>query len=433
MTSTRLIVKTLARAFIAGDFTEEALLERGSLVCGDKKPFWLKAVVKALLKSYSETSRPRFKEIEEHIRILPPFEKALSLGRIKVNASAVEFLSPPQMRPVAGSPESWKLPQATDFRALAEVLELHPDDLGWFTDPRCRTEHYHYRWHEKGKGRGRRLIEIPKPLLKQTQRTLLAKVVEKIPPHESSCGFQKERSIFDFVAPHCQKRFVLKVDLEDFFPSITPARVVRLFMTAGYPEYVAVVLATLASNAVPSEVLDESGLSIQAQAKLLRHHLPQGAPSSPALANLCAFRLDCRLSGLARAAGAVYTRYADDLLFSGGDDFRRGARKFYIAALAVIIDEGFKANLRKTRFMQASQRQHAAGLILNEKPNVKREEYDQLKAILHNCVREGWQSQNLNKHPEFRSHLEGRLGWVSASNSARGEKLRAVFEKIVWD
>lgn len=432
MTSTRLIVRTLAQAFIAGDFTEEALLERGSLVCGDKKPAWLKAVVKALLESYSETSRPRFKEIEEHIRILHDFEDALLLGKIEVNARAVEFLSSPKMRPVSGSPEGWKLPPAVNFQALAKVLELHPDDLGWFTDPRCRTEHYHYRWHDKGKGRGKRLIEIPKPLLKQAQRTLLANVVEKIPPHESSCGFQKDRSIFDFVAPHCQKRFVLKVDLEDFFPSITSARVVRLFMTAGYPEYVAVALATLAANAVPPDVLVKSGLPMLAQVKLLGHHLPQGAPSSPALANLCAFRLDCRLAGLARASGAVYSRYADDLLFSGGDDFRRGARKFYIAVLVVIIDEGFKANLRKTRFMPSSQRQHAAGLVLNEKPNVRRTEFDQLKAILHNCVQSGWRSQNLNEHPEFRSHLEGRIGWIAASNSVHGEKLSASFDRVEW-
>ncbi len=160
------------------------------------------------------------KKIEEHNRILHDFEDALLLGEIEVNAGAIELLSPPGMRPVSGSPEGWKLPAAVNFQELAKVLELHPDDLGWFTDPRCRTEHYHYRWHEKGKGRGKRLIEIHKPLLKQAQRTLLANVVEKIPSHESSCGFQKGRSIFDFVAPHCQKRFVLKVDLEDFPPRL---------------------------------------------------------------------------------------------------------------------------------------------------------------------------------------------------------------------
>ncbi|MDB4359117.1 reverse transcriptase domain-containing protein [Verrucomicrobiales bacterium] len=203
-------------------------------------------------------------------------------------------------------------------------------------------------------------------------------------------------------------------------------------MTAGYPEYVAVVLATLASNEVPPDVLSESRFPMHAQVKLMRHHLPQGAPSSPALANLCAFRLDCRLAGFARAAGAVYSRYADDLLFSGGEDFRRGARKFYIAVLAVIIDEGFKANLRKTRFMQSGQCQHAAGLVFNEKPNVRQAEFDQLKAILHNCVESGWQSQNLTKHPEFRIHLEGRVGWIAASNPDRGEKLRALFDRVKW-
>lgn len=432
MTSSRQIIRILAQAFVAGELRDEALFESGALVCIGRKPAWLKAVTRALFESFPETSRPRLREIEEHIRMLPAFESALSRGKLKVVAGSGKSHMPPKMRPASGSPETWCVPAATDFQELAGVLDLDPDDLGWFTDRRCRAEHYHYRWHSKGKGRGRRLIEIPKPLLKQAQRTMLAEVVEKIPPHEGSCGFQKERSVFDFVRPHCQKRFVLKLDLEDFFPSVTSARIVRLFMTAGYPEYVSIVLATLASNAVPPEVIAKSGLSIHSQARLMHQHLPQGAPASPALANLCAFRLDCRLAGLARASGADYTRYADDLLFSGGDDFRRGARQFYIAVLAVIIDEGFKTNLRKTRFMPSSQRQHAAGLVLNEKPSVRREEFDRLKAILHNCVAEGWQSQNRENHSDFRNHLLGRIGWVAVSDAERGERLRSSFAKIQW-
>src|SRR5208282_1714381 len=80
-------------------------------------------------------------------------------------------------------------------------------------------------------------------------------------------------------------------------------------------------------------------------------HLPQGAPTSPSLANFCAYRADCRLTGLAEAAGAVYTRYADDLAFSGGEEFERRVQRFSIHAAAVLLEEGFTAHHRKTRIM----------------------------------------------------------------------------------
>ena len=78
-----------------------------------------------------------------------------------------------------------------------------------------------------------------------------------------------------------------------------------------------------------------------------RPHLPQGAPTSPALANLCAFRLDRRLSGLAEAAGARYTRYADDLAFSGDVPFGRMAERFSVQVAAIVAEEGFSVAARK--------------------------------------------------------------------------------------
>jgi len=160
--------------------------------------------------------------------------------------------------------------------------------------------------------------------------------------------------------------------------------------------------------------------------------LPQGAPTSPALANLCAFGLDRRLAGAAAAVGAEYSRYADDLAFSGDAAFARRIQKFSTFAAAIALDEGFDVNFRKTRIMHHAQRQLVCGLVVNERPNLPRRDYDRLKAILTNCRRHGVDAQNREERADFRAHLQGRVAWVEAVAPARGAKLRALFEAISW-
>jgi hypothetical protein len=162
-------------------------------------------------------------------------------------------------------------------------------------------------------------------------------------------------------------------------------------------------------------------------------HLPQGAPTSPALANLCTWRLDARLSALAAAAGAVYTRYADDLAFSGDETFARSAARFAVQVIRSAAQEGFAVNAGKTRFMRQGARQQLCGVVVNARTNVRREEYDRLKAILHNCALHGPAAQNREGATDFRAHLLGRIGWVAQVHPQRGEKLRASFARIRWD
>jgi len=269
-------------------------------------------------------------------------------------------------------------------------------------------------------------------LLKFAQRQVLRKILHAIPPHEAARGFRPGCSVRDFVEPHTGKTLLVRFDLEDFFPSITVARVLQIFLTAGYPESVARALARLTTHAAPQSVLDEKDLTWPEQRRLATPHLPQGAPTSPALANLSAFRLDCRLAGLAKAVGADYTRYADDLLFSGNADFARQARRFEVAVGAIIIEEGFHPNHHKTRVLRQGQKQHAAGLVLNEKPNIDRREFDRLKAILTNCARHGPASQNRGNCPDFAAHLQGKLTWVRFIHPGKEAKLRAIFERIDW-
>jgi hypothetical protein len=163
-----------------------------------------------------------------------------------------------------------------------------------------------------------------------------------------------------------------------------------------------------------------------------RRHLPQGAPTSPALANACAYRLDARLTALARAFGAVYTRYADDLAFSGNDRLARSARRFQVLAGIIAAEERFELHYRKSRFMRRGVRQQLAGVVVNEHLNVSRTEYDKLKAVLTNCVRRGPASQNREGQLDFRAWLLGKVGFVTMINPARGAKLRRLFDAIVW-
>ena len=204
------------------------------------------------------------------------------------------------------------------------------------------------------------------------------------------------------------------MDLQDFFPSITGVRVQTVFRMLGYPGiggrfagrhlYQCRAAASLAD-----------GIRTFHEARMLhtRPHLPQGAPTSPALANVCTYRVDCRLTGLARSAGAEYTRYADDLAFSGGEEFERGVERFSTHVAAILLEEGFTVNHRKTRIMRQGVRQRLAGIVANQRMNVARTDFDRLKATLNNCVRLGPPRLRTERPiPTFeRTWMGGSDGW----------------------
>jgi hypothetical protein len=287
-------------------------------------------------------------------------------------------------------------------------------------------------------GPGPRLLEIPKSRLKRAQRKVLDEIRSRVPPHDAAHAFRAGRSVLTNAAPHCGRRVVLRFDLSDFFASVPAGRVKGVFLALGFPPTVARLLAGLCTTVTPFELWEcfPGGPRAMTRAdqdtaeRLQRPHLPQGAPTSPALANLCAFRLDCRLAGLAAKLGATYTRYADDLTFSGGDDLRRAADRVRRLVMTIAAEEGFQVNARKTRVLPSGRRQTVTGVVVNAHPNCARAEFDTLKAILTNCVRHGPASQNRDGRPNFRAHLLGRISNVAQLNPARGAKLRAIFDRI---
>jgi hypothetical protein len=214
------------------------------------------------------------------------------------------------------------------------------------------------------------------------------------------------------------------MDLRAFFSSITAGRVYAMFREAGYPEPVAHTLTALTTTRTPAYVLRAAPDATRA-ALLRRPHLPQGAPTSPALANLCAFRLDRRLTGLADRFGLHYSRYADDLAFSGTLGHRR-AHDLISFVHTIAAEEGFRAHPGKTRVRRQGDRQLLAGLVVNNRPAVPREDYDALRAVLHNAGRHGLAAANRDGHPDFAAHLTGRVAWAAHHHPARAGKLHGL-------
>jgi hypothetical protein len=437
----------LARTILAAEASPNAIAGRLRQSLG-RDSRWINGLTKRYAEKFACGTRPRTRAAVEFLNSDAGFNGAYARSKIKPGI-VDRFSSPAQMLPVDAAAK-WQVPAIETEGTLAAWLRATPEELEWFADlkhlcTRSREEklrHYYHRVLAKPGG-SVRLIEAPKKRLKQMQRAILTGILEHIPTHDAAHGFVKGRSIKTFAAVHTGQQVVMRMDLRDFFPSIRSARVQALFRTAGYPERVADLLGGLCTTATPRAVFSAKRVSnpeFRVDSLALFHawqtyaypHLPQGAPTSPALANLCAYRTDCRLSGLARAAGATYTRYADDLAFSGGEDFERCVERFAIHAAAILLEEGFEVNHRKTRVMRRGVRQYLAGVVTNEHVNVVRAEFDRLKATLTNCMRHGPASQNREGRENFQAHLAGRISFVAMLNPQKGARLRKIFDKISW-
>jgi RNA-directed DNA polymerase len=426
----------LARAILAGEPTVEGIAARCARTLG--RPWrWLRSLARRYVEEFAGKVRPRRREVVAFLVQDEGFARNAHAGKLRV----VDWLDEPQQMQAVEAAEGWKVPAIESVGALAAWLGVESSEMEWFADLKDlnrrgvdgRLCHYHYRVLAKASG-GVRLIEAPKGRLKQMQRLILAGILEHVPVHDAVHGFVKGKSIKSFAQLHVGRQVVLRMDLQDFFPKFRAARVAAFFRTMGYPEMVAERLAGMCTNAVAASAWARRGAEVDWETRQMyrRAHLPQGAPTSPALANGMAYRLDCRLSGLASAAGGVYTRYADDLAFSGDGEFARGVGRFAVHAMAVAMEEGLEVHGRKTRVMRQGGRQKLAGLVVNAHPNFPRDEFDRLKAVLTNCVRHGAASQNREGHAAFREHLLGQVGFVEMVNALRGAKLRGIYERIVW-
>ena len=435
------IARKLAAALLAGAWTREALLRRTAAIVGRETREAQGQLIEALIEDSPTEYPPSPDWLAAFFLQSDQFKEAAG-PKSKAATKLDPVLTPARFAPIERFAEL-TVPRLATPGELATWLGISFDQLDWLADSRRQhgrtaiplLQNYRYVFAAKKSGPPR-LIEIPKPRLKAIQRRILRDILDQIPPHERAHGFVLGRSCLSGAQSHAGEDVVVAVDLQNFFANTRLSRVHALFRSIGYPWAVARLLTGLCSSTTPTSVFmmlptpRRHDRSTQETYRI--PHLPQGAPTSPALANLAAWHLDARLLGLAKSYDANYTRYADDLAFSGDARFAKKAESFLAAVEDVVRDEGFVLNHRKTRIMRRGSRQRVTGIVVNDHLNVPRPAYDLLKATLHNCIKNGPEAENRAGLRDFRAHLDGRISWVESVNPHRAERLRHLFGAIKW-
>ncbi len=434
------VAPALAEAYLAGEALAPAVVDRWALVLGERPP-WLGRLARTLLKIDPPPGEDDVEQLAERIRLFLA-RRARSVGPSDFQVRRFLFAEPTMGK------ARFEVPPLATVADVAALLDLEVGVLLAFADVEGRARratrdairHYTFTWRARP-GAAPRLLEAPRPKLKAAQRLLLRAILDRVPVHPAAHGFVRGRSIVTLAREHAGKEAVLRLDLESFFPSITGARVTAIFQALGYRRTIARILAGLVTTRARVDVLaaaprPDLATAIAARHRALRRyaerHLPQGAPTSPAIANLAAFGLDVRLDALARSHGAAYGRYADDLVFSGDASLARSASGLIALVAQIAAEEGFSLQARKTRLMRRGARQLVAGVVVNDVPGVARRDRERLEAILHGAATRGPAGENRDHHPDFRAHLRGRIAHVAAVNPAHAKKLLALFEAIDW-
>ena len=326
------------------------------------------------------------------------------------------------------------LPTFKSHQSLAESIGITLNELRFLAYQRSTSKVSHYQHFQIAKKTGGfREISAPMPRLKRAQYWVLDNILCHMPLHDAAHGFVAGRSILTNATPHVGQAVVVNLDLQNFFPTISYRRVKGLFHKMGYEESIATVLALLCSEADTKKMkLDGEQWFVQQG----EQHLPQGAPTSPTISNIICRSLDTRLQGLAKKHSFVYTRYADDMTFSGDKTARQALRKLLWGVQAIVREEGFILHPDKTRIMNQGQQQEVTGIVVNDRPSIDRKTLRRFRALLHQVEQTGIQGKSWNGVSEPEHLLRSMLGFsnfVAMVLPEKGEQFKqqakAIYQK----
>lgn len=288
----------------------------------------------------------------------------------------------------------------------------------------------------------KRLVSIPPKSLAAAQRWLVDHVLRYAPVHQASFAFHPDSSPVQAAEQHPNTKWLLKVDVEDFFHSVSEGTVSAIFARLGFPKLLAFELARLCTIPIdrgPGKNPAPHSSPIAFYALSTEGMLPQGAPSSPMLANLAMLQTDTVLADLAQARGFRYSRYADDLAFSS--DQERTIAEMHVLQRDVcqaLNKAGFKPNLRKTVIRGPGTRRIILGLLVDSStPRLSRTFKDNLRLHLHYLTSPDFGPA---KHALARKtgvsslyhHVRGLIGWAQQVEPAFGSQALATFRSADW-
>ncbi len=299
---------------------------------------------------------------------------------------------------------------------------------------------YNYFKLKKRNGTYREIM-APAKDLKYIQKWILENILVQFPLRQSCKGFRKEISIYDNAKVHEKADVILKVDLLKFYDTITEKRVYGIFKAMGYVENLAYSLAKLCTARHRYSYWDD----FDEQSKKVLYRLveekppilPQGAPTSPMLANIAATNMDKRFEALALKMKFNYSRYADDLTFS---IIKGGELPSLKLITRIVNNEHFFINPDKVNYMKKGSKQYVTGLTTTNGVNVSKNKRKEIAEHIYYCRKFGVQSHLEKRAKDFPNYnwlkyhnwLYGHICFIKSINKKASEKLFEDFNKINW-
>lgn len=327
------------------------------------------------------------------------------------------------------------LPVIYSIKHFAEILGVKYNQVSVLCVGGRRKFYTEFRL--KKKKSGYRYINSPCELLKEIQNIILREILYKVQTHPASNGFEIGKSIIDNAKIHLSQNTILKMDLHKFYDSINEKRVFGLFRSLGYHSNLSVSFAKLCTM-VPSDFFIKSlkgndPVKEKINRESYQGILPQGAPTSPQISNLICRNLDNELHNLAENHTLKYSRYADDLTFSGVKETLELIKPMIIS---IIVKNNFFINHAKTKILVRGNKYCVTGLnVTNECVKVPKKLKKEIEHHLYYCKRFGVKShlaKNQLRKLNYKDWLEGKISFVYSVEKDLGIEYFKQYNAINW-